>query len=211
MTGLDDRSAFQRQRTEESLAARYVRDLQSAAKESAETEEEREPELPAITDDNWATIGGVTYTPDYARGSIQCVLCIPSVGINRGVYGDSFDDIYYNLDIWMPVPARPDYKLGRTHYVIYGHNHTTQNLSFNRLADVACGDWFTLTSPRGVFTYRVTAVYAEWREAVAREIADNFSLPKEKCYIVTCGRGAYRYRDLVVEGTMTRDGNRREK
>lgn len=205
-----DRKAMKRQHIEEHIADEYVNDLLQWEKDKNKNKE-RISLIPSnetaeleyeYSDDNWVTLDGITYTPDYARGNIQCVLRVPAAGINRGVYGGTFEDIYYNLDIWMVVAARPDYELGKTHYVIYGHNHTTQNLSFNNLKNVCIGDEFTLTCSRGVFVYQVANIYADWRESVAANITDNFDLPKENCYIITCGRGENRYKDLVIEGNM---------
>lgn len=194
-----DREAFQRQKIEESLAEVYLKDLY----ERKQTEETENTEVNDTWEDNvWYIRNGVLYTPDYAKGRLQCVLEIPSVKIRRGVYGGSWEDIYYNLDIWMVTSARPDYRLGSTHYCIYGHNHTTQNLSFNRLKDVKKGDIFTLTSEAGIFTYQVNEIFAWWREEVTKKIVDNFKLPKEECYIITCGRGENRYKDLVVKGIL---------
>ncbi len=195
-----NREAFERQEIEESLADNYLEELyKRKSKKISEMEDES---TNGWKDDIWYVRNGTQYTPDYAKGTIQCVLEIPSVKIRRGVYCGSWDDIYYNLDIWMVTAARPDYKLGITHYCIYGHNHTTQNLSFNRLKDVKKGEIFTLTSEEGIFTYQVSEVFSLWREEVTEQIVDNFNLSKEECYIITCGRGENRYKDLIVKGIL---------
>ena len=93
-------------------------------------------------DANYYMRDGIVYTPDYAKGTIQCVLEVPTAGIRRGVYTGTWEEINYDLDIWMVTAARPDYTLGETHMCIYGHNHTAQDLSFNRLKDVEVGDAF---------------------------------------------------------------------
>ena len=157
-------------------------------------------------DENYYMRDGVVYTPDYAKGTIQCVLEMPTAGIRRGVYTGTWDEINYDLDIWMVTAARPDYTLGETHFCIYGHNHTAQDLSFNRLKDVEVGDAFYLTAESGRYTYRVTNVFAVSREEATSNYVDNFTIGSDKCYIITCGRDDgvknYRYLDLIVEGTL---------
>ena len=156
-------------------------------------------------DVNYYQRGGITYTPDYARGEIIGVLEIPKAQIRRGIYGGTWEDIVHDLDIWMVTEARPDYVLGDTHFCIYGHNHTVQDLSFNRLKYVQPGDSFTITDESGVWEYDVTDFFADWREIVTSDVVDNFNLPKDKCYIITCGRDEYRYKDIVVVGTLRKD------
>ena len=157
-------------------------------------------------DANYYMRDGVVYTPDYAKGTIQCVLEVPTAGIRRGVYTGTWDEINYDLDIWMVTAARPDYTLGQTHFCIYGHNHTAQDLSFNRLKDVEVGDAFYLTAESGRYTYRVTNVFAVSRDEATSNYVDNFTIGSDKCYIITCGRDDgvknYRYLDLIVEGTL---------
>ena len=157
-------------------------------------------------DENYYMRDGIVYTPDYAKGTIQCVLEVPTAGIRRGVYTGTWDEINYDLDIWMVTAARPDYTLGETHFCIYGHNHTAQDLSFNRLKDVEVGDAFYLTAESGRYTYRVTNVFAVSREEATSNYVDNFTIGSDKCYIITCGRDDgvknYRYLDLIVEGTL---------
>lgn len=189
------REGFERQEEEESLVDAYIHLLQEQEAVGATGE---------IQDDIWYERDGIIYTPDYASGYIQCVLEVPSAGIKRPVFSGTWEEIAADLDIWMVVAARPDYILGETHYVIYGHNHTEQNLSFNNLQPaVQLGDEFTLTDPGGIRVYAVTNLYSISRlEAAA--LADNFALSSDKCYIVTCGRNEHRYRDYVVEGTFIR-------
>lgn len=163
---------------------------------------EEETMTPRWDDKNYYVRDGITYTPDYARGTLLGVLEVDHAGIRRGVYGGTWEDIQYDLDIWMTTAARPDYELGKTHFAIYGHNHTVQDLSFNRLKDVVVGDVFTYTTKDGVYIYDVTRFFADWREIVTKDYVDNFSLPADKCYIISCGRNEYRYKDIVVEGTL---------
>lgn len=153
-----------------------------------------------FSDDNWYVRDGVTYTPDYAEGQIACVLEVPSAGIRRGVYTGAIE---HDLDVWMVVQANDSYILGSTFYAIYGHNATTQDLSFNRLqTDVKLGDTFTLTNEDGIYTYEVTDLYSLWRENVNSQIINNWDLPYTKCYLITCGRNEHRYKDYICEGTL---------
>lgn len=182
--------------------------------ETEQAEEENEPAetegytLPyeEYTDDNYYSRDGVIYTPDKAKGVIDCVLEVPTAGIRRGVYTGTWEEIIYNLDIWMVTASRPDYRLGETHYCIYGHNHTAQDLSFNKLQKVQVGEYFYLTAESGRYTYEITNVFAVSREAAAADYVDNFSIGSDKCYIITCGRNDgvrnFRYLDLIVEGTL---------
>ncbi len=163
---------------------------------------EEETMTPRWDDKNYYVRDGITYTPDSARGTLLGVLEVDYAGIRRGVYGGTWEDIQYDLDIWMTTVARPDYELGKTHFAIYSHNHTVQDLSFNRLKDVVVGDVFTYTTKDGVYIYDVTRFFADWREIVTKDYVDNFSLPADKCYIISCGRNEYRYKDIVVEGTL---------
>ena len=216
--------AFMRQEEEENIADQFLEDVKKKTNSKTETaarkvrkggkaqiflEEENDPAMQKMLyaefeDENYYMRDGRTYTPDYARGYLQCVLEIPDedVQIRRGVYSGTAEDIAYDLDIWMVTAARPDYVLGKTHYVIYGHNHTVQNLSFNRLRNTQVGDEFFLTDENGKYTYEVTCILKMTREDVTYRLADNFSLSSDYCYIVTCGRDDFRYYDLVVEGKL---------
>ena len=193
-----NREAFQRQEIEQSLADSYLEDLYGEKDSSTELEKNEEE----WEDNVWYVRDGIRYTPDYEKGFLECVLEIPSVKIRRGVYSGTWEEIQHNLDIWMVTAARPDYELGKTHYCIYGHNHTVQNLSFNRLKDVKKGELFKLTCEKGIFIYEVSEIFAWWREEVTEKLVDNFNLSANECYIITCGRGENRYKDLVVKGIL---------
>ncbi len=162
------------------------------------------------SDDIYYERNGVTYTPDYAQGDLLFVLEFPSCGIRRGVYGGTWDDIYFDLDIWMVTIAHPSMVLGETHISIYGHNHTSQNLSFNNLKSAQIGDEFYLYAYSGVYTYEVTNIFSEWRTSTTTKYVDDFSINSDKCYIITCGRDNFlidgqstRYKDYIVEGHLT--------
>ena len=206
-----------RQYREEQIAELYLQDIQEKSRnESTQTEVETVDELEEneegiapvdqvnlnYSDDNYEVIGGVRYTPDYAAGHLDCVLEIPKIKMRRGVYTGTASEIQHDLDIWMTTTAHTDYVLGKTHYCIYGHNSPTQSLSFNDLKHVGVGDIFLLTTEDYVYLYDVTDFYPQWRELVKKAITDNFSLPTDKCFIITCGRDQYRYKDIIVEGTL---------
>lgn len=196
---------------------RQQRESEAAAKgsDSAAGTEEAASEAAGVSpsdnfnyeDNTYYTRDGVTYTPDYAQGVIDCVLEVPTAGIRRGVYTGTWDEINYDLDIWMVTAARPDYVLGQTHYCIYGHNHTVQNLSFNKLQKVQVGEYFYLTAESGRYTYQITNVFAVDRDSATTDYVNNFNIGADKCYLITCGRDDgvrnFRYLDLVVEGTLT--------
>ena len=211
--------AKDRQSTEESLAEAYIESVLNASAETKETDEtETEPETTVAPtepielpdgadpydyeDDTYHVRDGQLWTPDYAWGKLTAVLEIPKIELRRGIYTGTFEQIMHDLDIWMTVTARPDYVLGKTQYTIYGHNYPVEDLSFNRLKELFPGDYFTITNDDGVYFYEVTDRYAEWREIVTSDIVDNLTLPKENCYLLTCGRDEMRYKDLVVVGTM---------
>ena len=210
---------YVRQYREEQIAVLYLQDIQEKSRnenvsvqaEPEKTDEDVKKEesiAPAdqvdlnYTDDNYEVIGGVRYTPDYAAGQLDCVLEIPKIKMRRGVYTGTASEIQHDLDIWMTTTAHTDYVLGETHYCIYGHNSPTQSLSFNDLKHVGVGDIFLLTTEDYVYLYDVTDFYPQWRELVKKDITDNFSLPTDKCFIITCGRDQYRYKDIIVEGTL---------
>ena len=221
----EETEGYVRQYQEESIAEMFLQDVRNSGKEQEDsercvsvpivelTEKEYKQNTEAITapadqvdlnysDDNYEMIGGVRYTPDYAAGRPDCVLEIPKIHLRRGVYTGTASEIQHDLDIWMTTTAHTDYILGKTHYCIYGHNSPTQNLTFNNLKNVGIGDIFLLTTEDSVYLYDVTDFFAQWRELVKWEITDNFSLPADKCYIITCGRDQYRYKDIVIEGTL---------
>lgn len=153
-------------------------------------------------DDIWySTPEGQIYTPDYAVGTIDCVLYIPTIRLCRGVYTGTWTEIYHDLDYWMVTVARPDYILGETHYCIYGHNTPRLNLSFNRLQSLKAGADFYLLAPSGVYHYQVTGMTGVSREQ-SKQYTDDFTRESETCYLITCGRGEYQYLDLIVEGTL---------
>ncbi len=164
---------------------------------------------PQIVDDVYFERDGITFTPDYAVGHIQCVLEYPACKIRRGVYTGTWEELAADLDMWMATAARPDYILGKTHFSIYGHNHTAQNLSFNNLKAASVGDRFYLISPSGVYVYSVVNIFADWRPDAAKKYVHDMTLASEKCYIITCGRDNFlingqssRYKDFIVEGRL---------
>ena len=145
---------------------------------------------------------GMKYTPEYAKGHLDCVLEVPSIQMRRGVYSGTYQEIKADLNMWMTTAAHPNYELGKTHYCVYGHNSQAQHLSWNDLKNVQVGDYFMLTNSRFVYLYDVTKFFAQWREHVTQDIINNWDLPKTQAYLITCGRNEYRYRDIIVVGEL---------
>ena len=209
------KDGYERQNKEESIARSYLEDLQHMNTETVaveslntdeqETESEEDSDLlntkETWSDDAYYEKDGIVYTPEYAAGTIDCVLIIPEIEMCRGVYTGTWSEITHNLDVWMATTARPDYVLGETHYCIYGHNTPRLNLSFNRVQSLSKGSVFYLVNPDGVYKYEVTDILGVSRSA-STKYTDNFAIGSDKCYIITCGRNEYRYMDLIVEGTL---------
>lgn len=199
-------------RTENYEASETKPQLSTAAEEASgasPAEVMTEPAFREIVDDRYYERGGVVYTPDYAQGELDCVLEIPCISLKRGVYKGNAAQIDHDLSIWLTTAAKEDMELGKTNYAIYGHNHTVQDLSFNRLKDVSVGDVFTLTKEDRAYVYRVSRIFAEWRSVGRKRYAMTTSLDPSLCYIFTCGRDYWplngvstRYKDYIVEGTL---------
>ncbi len=174
--------------------------LESSSSEMGSTE---------IVDEQYYSRGGIIYTPDFARGTLDCVLEIPSISLKRGVYTGTREEIEYDLSIWLTTAASSSLELGKTHYAIYGHNHPVQDLSFNRLKDIQKGEYFTLTKEDQVYCYRVTDIFADWRNSGRRKYATNLDQDPSLCFIFTCGRDHWllngqstRYKDYIIQGTI---------
>ena len=176
-----------------------AQEVPTAAPEPAQP---AQPAQPTATVDTNYEDNLYRFSPEYAEGVIECVLEVPVAKIRRGVYTGAIE---HDLDLWMVVAARDEYVLGQTHYCIYGHNSTKQDLSFNNLQpNCKLGDTFTLTNEDGVYEYTITNLFSENRTRVTKNYVDNFNIDKNLCYIITCGRNEHRYRDFVVEGTLTK-------
>ena len=223
---LDTLKGIQRQRQEAAVIEEYLTNYSATVLESetapCDVPLEEEPEetvsdetegtVPVsseIIDDRYYSRDGVIYTPDFAKGTLDCVLEIPCISLKRGVYTGSRAEIEYNLSIWLTTVSSPDIKLGETHYAIYGHNHLVQDLSFNRLKDVQIGDGFTLTKENRIYSYKVTDIFADWRSSGRKKYATNMNQDPSLCFIFTCGRDhwllngqATRYKDYIVVGTL---------
>ena len=208
------REGMDRQELEESIAVTYITDLRNiddettieyedVVTESVVTESYATPRTELeYEDNNYPWFNGRHYTPDYATGTIMGVLEIPSIELRRPIYTGTWDDILHDLDAWMTVQAHPDMVLGETHFAIYGHNAVSQDLSFNKLRYVQIGEYFIITSGDKVYYYEATDFFADWRECVTRYYVDDFTRPADQCYIITCGRDEYRWRDVVLVGTL---------
>ena len=154
--------------------------------------------------DGWYNENGVIYTPDYAKGFLDCVLEYPKLGIVRGIYNGTQQEINHDLDIWMLTAARPDIVLGGTAYVILGHNHPAYNVSLNRLQDAQPGDRFTLTAWHGSYQYKVASVTI-WDRNLAVEQIINGKRPYTEAYLISCARnadGSNAGTYLVVQGIL---------
>ena len=215
---LNHYSAVLAKETDGTEDIRSIEDGKSETGTGSETGCSEDPEPEGIVDENYYERNGVTYTPDFARGKLACVLEIPSISLKRGVYSGSQEEIEHDLDIWLTTAASPFLRVGETHYAIYGHNHLVQDLSFNRLKDVKPGDVFTLTSEKKVYSYRVTSIFAEWRSVGRKKYATNLDLDPSLCYIFTCGRDHWllhgkstRYKDYLIEGTLFDHDEENEK
>ena len=208
------REGMDRQEIEESIAVTYITDLkngdpeatveyQDVVTETVVTESYATPRTELeYEDNNYPYFFGRHYTPDYATGTIMGVLEIPSIQLRRPIYTGTWEDILHDLDAWMTVQAHPDLVLGETHFAIYGHNSVSQDLSFNKLRYVQIGEYFAITSGDKVYYYEATDFFADWRECVTRYYVDDFTRPADQCYIITCGRDEYRWRDVVLVGTL---------
>ena len=166
---------------------------------------------PDFSDDNYLVgADGTVYTPDFATGELMFVLEYEKLKIRRGVYGDgTWDAIKKNLDVWLLCPSSPYMVLGKTNMTIYGHNHLSQDLSFNNLKNAAVGDTFKLYSKDGVYLYEVTRVFSQYRNYATKEYCNNITLGPSYCHLVTCGRENFlingestRYKDFIVEGVL---------
>jgi len=213
----DEVQGYLRQKTEEGIAEDFVREMEERISKVGIAEKEDSDPVTRTrtetivgytdsdydyTDDAYYERDGITYTPEYAKGYLDCVLEIPCIGLRRGVYSGTMEEISHDFDIWMTTAGHPDYVLGETHYCINGHNHPSQSLSFNKLKEVQEGDYFTLTDSRYVYFYDVTRILVMWRPTANEDLINNWDLSSDLCYILTCGRDENRYRDLIVEGTL---------
>lgn len=153
------------------------------------------------TDDVYYERDGICYTPEYAAGTLDCILIIPKIQLCRGIYTGTIEDILHNLEVWMLTVSEPDCILGTTSYCVYGHNTPRLNLSFNRLQSLELQDCFYLVNSQGEYQYRVTNILGVAREQT--QVYTQADADKaQMCYLLTCGRDAYRYLDLVIEGTL---------
>lgn len=153
------------------------------------------------TSDYYIDKNGVRYTPDYAQGTLAFVLEIPSIELCRGVYGGTSEQIAHDLSIWMLTLARESYELGETAICIYGHNSIEQNLSFNRLCEITTGADIHIYSEKGIFTYKVSEIFALEREECAKQVLDNTSLSDNQLFLITCGNEAWTGKNMIVAAT----------
>lgn len=158
---------------------------------------------------------GITIdTPEGTQGFLEYVLDFEAVGILRGVYaGYTWNDIAINRDqmyhftVTAEEGTADDQTPGQTALVMTVHNSLRSNLAGNGLLNATVGMHFSIIAEGGIYEYQVTSVYAMNRTASQKKIMRNIpNLPKEKAYIITCGRNTslyqFRYKNMVIEGTM---------
>lgn len=222
---------YAKQETEENIADEYLNWLlenadkfdnayeaegsSGASETTAETTETDETAKETASlewyDDAYYLRDGILWTPDYATGYLAFVLEYPKIKVRRGVYcAATYRDIEKDFDNWMTVLYNPNMRLGKTHLWIIGHNSTMREMSFNGMVNAELGDVFYLYNYTGVYTYKVTEIFAEWRNNVNAKYIENPDIPNTVCYIATCGRdymydmngNSTRYRDFVVKGEL---------
>ena len=132
-------------------------------------------------------------TPPH-KGTEFGYVTIPSIKLKQTVYDGDANTQRYNLSNWHWVTSRSGYKIGETQICIYFHNYDTYTTSANGVKNLNIGEYFTFTTNENVYLYRIYDKLSEWREAVLDE--------PDTIYLVTCGRGEFRYKDLVVVGKM---------
>ena len=155
-------------------------------------------------------------TPEGTQGFLEYVLDFRAVGILRGVYaGYTWNDIAINRDqmyhftVTAEEGTADDQTPGQTALVMTVHNSLRSNLAGNGLLNATVGMHFSIIAEGGIYEYQVTSVYAMNRAASQKKIMRNIpNLPKEKAYIITCGRNnslyQFRYKNMVIEGTMVK-------
>lgn len=160
---------------------------------------------------------GITIdTPEGTQGFLEYVLDFRAVGILRGVYaGYTWNDIAINRDqmyhftVTAEEGTADDQTPGQTALVMTVHNSLRSNLAGNGLLNATVGMHFSIIAEGGIYEYQITSVYAMNRAASQKKIMRNIpNLPKEKAYIITCGRNTslyqFRYKNMVIEGTMVK-------
>ena len=136
---------------------------------------------PDFSDDNYLVgADGTVYTPDFATGELMFVLEYEKLKIRRGVYGDgTWDAIKKNLDVWLLCPSSPYMVLGKTNMTIYGHNHLSQDLSFNNLKNAAVGDTVTIMGGDAL----TADALASWLGTINYEVVCMFSPRIPRVYV----------------------------
>jgi sortase (surface protein transpeptidase) len=216
---------YEKQETEEDIAEDYLKWLLENASKiedrkgeagtaiipNGDGETEGTPASLDWYDDVYFLNGGVLWTPNYAQGYLSFVLEYPKIQVRRGVYcAPTYRQIDADFDRWMTVLYNPEMRLGKTPLFVIGHNSTMCGMSFNKMVDARLGDIFYLYNYTGVYTYKVTDIFAEGRTAAVQKYASDLTLPNTYCYIATCGRdympdlngNSTRYRDFIVKGEL---------
>ena len=143
------------------------------------------------------------YKESNARGSVDCILEIPSIDLRQSVFTGTPKQIEHDLRNWLMVTGRADYKLGETHYCIYSHNPTNKSIKISKAQDnIKSGDYMVVIKNDTVYFYGITRMFAEWREKCTEQFVDNMAIDKNMLYVFTCGRGEWQYRNVLIEGKL---------
>lgn len=117
-----------------------------------------------------------------------------------GTWG-KMDPPAWNRAVWETQSVQPGYPSSGTS-AIYGHACHHHDCSFDRLISVRKGDMVTLTTPKGVLTYRVNQPVQYPKEGNA-SLSSKQSVPNE-LMLVTCAyeQGDESLNNLVVTATL---------
>jgi sortase (surface protein transpeptidase) len=186
------------------LAEEYLINIkqQEESQPSETIPNEEEPSLPSDLEYDDNEIYSY-FDESYAHGKIDCVLEIPSIDLRQSVFTGTVEQIEHDLSRWLPVTARTDYILGSTHYCIYMHNPRDKSIQISKAQEcMKIDDYMIVTKEQYVYFYRVSNIFAEWRNKCSDMYVNNMATSADKLYIFTCGRGEWQGRNLVIEGTI---------
>lgn len=138
---------------------------------------------------------------EFYYGYIDCVLQIDKIDLKKIVCGGANEQ---NLRHYLLVKsdADVDMKLGKTSYIIYGHDSRVYGASFSRLAELVAGDEVKVIKGKHTYYYKVKEYKSIWAEEIAQYVEwDN---PKQ-LILCTCehtiwaGEPTYRRRVVFAE------------
>ena len=182
----------------EKFAEEYLMQLEEQTITIQETEPQKEPE-PSDLDYADHTIDENSHVVGY----VDAVLEIPAIQFRQSILSGTQEEIDVNLENWLSVAARPNYKIGSTHYCIYIHSTSTSDITISQAQyKVGIDDYAILTSKDNVYLYQFVDVYPEWRDICTTEIVDNMTLPSDELYIFTCGHGEWTGKNTVLKAKL---------